>query len=127
MLWCYLTPVFGAVAADQYIGRLKTVIASSAIYSCGLVSLCLSSVLLAYNVGFSRVALMSALVFLGVGTGGIKANVSALVAEQYIGPEESTQVFASGEEVVVDKALTIQRFVTKSRFFKLHANTYIAS
>lgn len=70
---------------------------------------------------------MSALVFLGVGTGGIRANVSALVAEQYTGPEESTRVLASGEEVVVDKSLTIQRFVTKSRFFKLNANTYIAS
>jgi POT family proton-dependent oligopeptide transporter len=65
--------------------------------------------LLAY-VDLSWAALVLALFSLGIGTGAIKANVSAFVTEQYTGPEETTRVLASGEEVIVDKALTIQRF-----------------
>lgn len=111
MLWCFLAPALGAVIADQYIGRVKTIIFSSAIYSCGLVSLCLSSISLGYSITLSRLTLFWALIMIGLGTGGIKTNVSSLIAEQYTGPNEAIRVTRSGEKVIVDRDLTIQRFV----------------
>ncbi|KAH8696354.1 oligopeptide transporter [Talaromyces proteolyticus] len=108
LLWCFLTPSISAVVADQYIGRLKTIMYSSAIYSCGLVVLCLSSISLAYDIILSRLALLLALVLIGIGTGGIKTNVSSLIAEQITGPSETIRVTKYGEKVVVDRDLTIQ-------------------
>ncbi len=62
----------------------------------------------------SRLALFSALLLIGIGTGGIKTNVSSLIAEQYTGPSEAIRVTSSGEKVIVDRGLTIQRFVPRS-------------
>jgi POT family proton-dependent oligopeptide transporter len=110
MLWCFITPIMGAIVAEQYIGRVKTIIYSSFIYSCGLVTLFISSLPFAQDRGFSLLALLSSLFMIGIGTGGIKANVSSLIAEQYNGPNGVIRVLKNGEKVVIDKDLTIQRF-----------------
>jgi POT family proton-dependent oligopeptide transporter len=47
---------------------------------------------------------------IGIGIGGIKENVSSLIAEQYAGPNEAIRVLQHWEKFVVDKDLTIQRF-----------------
>ncbi|KAB8203989.1 POT family-domain-containing protein [Aspergillus parasiticus] len=112
MLWCYITPVLGAVVAEQYIGRVKTIIYSSSVYLCGLVTLFLSSLPSAYAMGISLPGLLVSLFLIGIGTGGIKTNVSSLIAEQYTGPKESRRILKSGEEVIVDRDLTIQRIFT---------------
>src|ERR1700760_754047 len=44
-----------------------------------------------------------------LGTGGIKSNVSPLIAEQYQETKQRVKVLPSGERVIVDPALTIQR------------------
>ncbi|KAE8372853.1 POT family-domain-containing protein [Aspergillus bertholletiae] len=115
LLWCYITPIVGAVVAEQYLGRLKTIIHSSKIYICGLMILFLSSLPMAQHLGASFSGLLLALFLIGIGTGGIKANVSSLIAEQYTGPREAKRVLESGEEVIVDRALTIERIF--STFF----------
>ncbi|KAL4770168.1 hypothetical protein BDW60DRAFT_209353 [Aspergillus nidulans var. acristatus] len=43
MVWCSIAPTIGVVAAEQYFGRLRTIIYSSTIYICGLANLFLSS------------------------------------------------------------------------------------
>lgn len=111
LLWCYITPVVGAVVAEQYIGRVKTIIYASSVYLCGLVTLFLSSLPIAQDMGLSLSGLLVSLFLIGIGTGGIKTNVSSLIAEQYTGPKESRRVLNSGEEVVVDRDLTVQRHV----------------
>ncbi|OKL60563.1 hypothetical protein UA08_03946 [Talaromyces atroroseus] len=45
---------------------------------------------------------------LGIGTGGIKTNVSSLIAEQYTGPRETIRITKFGEKVVVDRDHTIK-------------------
>ena len=112
LLWCYITPVMGAIVAEQYLGRVKTIIHSSTLYICGLMMLFLSSLSIAHDLGVSLAGLLVALFFIGLGGGGIKANVSSLIAEQYTGPKEAKRVLDSGEEVIVDRALTIERYVT---------------
>lgn len=49
------------------------------------------------------------MIIIGLGTGGIKSNVSPLIAEQYRGTKQTIRVLKSGERVIVDPAATIQR------------------
>lgn len=49
------------------------------------------------------------MIIIGLGTGGIKSNVSPLVAEQYRQTKMTIRVLKTGEKVIVDPALTIQR------------------
>lgn len=49
------------------------------------------------------------MIIIGLGTGGIKANVSPLIAEQYTNTKQRIKVLRSGERVIVDPAVTIQR------------------
>lgn len=106
----------GAVVAEQYVGRVKTVIYSSGVYSCGLVTLFLTSLRFSQDAGISLPGLILALFFIGIGTGGIKANMSSLIAEQYTGPEAVIRVLKSGEKVVVDGELTLQRYAHSKRW-----------
>jgi len=55
------------------------------------------------------VGLIVAMFMIGIGTGGIRPNVNSLVAEQYTGTEDYTRRLNSGELVIVDPKLTIQR------------------
>ena len=53
--------------------------------------------------------LIAAMVTIGLGTGGIKANVTPLCAEQYRNSQPILKTLKSGEQVIVDPELTIQR------------------
>ena len=52
-----------------------------------------------------------ALIIMGVGTGGFKANISPLVAEQYKVEHLRVKELPSGERVVVDPAQTNARML----------------
>lgn len=53
--------------------------------------------------------LIAAMIIIGLGTGGIKSNVSPLIAEQYRGTKMKIRFEKSGERVIVDPAITVQR------------------
>lgn len=99
------------MVAEQYIGRVKTIIYFSSVYLCGLVILFLSSLSIAQDMEVSLPGLFVSLFLIGLGTGGIKTNVSSLIAEQYTAPNESRRVLKSGEKVIVDRDQTIQRYL----------------
>ncbi|KAG2234333.1 hypothetical protein INT48_000783 [Thamnidium elegans] len=81
--WCYVTPIIGAVVADQYWGKYKTILIFACIYFVGLIVLTLTSIPSAIASGATFPGFIVAIIIIGLGTGGIKANVSPLVAEQY--------------------------------------------
>lgn len=62
---------------------------------------------LANDAGFG--GLIAAMVIIGLGTGGIKANVTPMCAEQYQNAQPKLKILKSGERVVLDPELTIQR------------------
>lgn len=126
MVWCFITPTMGAVAAEQYFGRLGTIIYSSTVYICGLATLFLSSLPIAQDQGVSLSGLFLSLFLIGIGTGGIKANVSALIAEQYTGPDGTIRVLKSGEIVAIDRDLTLQRIFT-TFFVFINMGSFAAS
>ncbi|PYH40240.1 H+/oligopeptide symporter [Aspergillus saccharolyticus JOP 1030-1] len=128
MIWCFLTPVVGAVVAEQYLGRVKTILYSAAIYSGGLAILVLSSLPAVQETVISLPGLLLSLFLIGVGTGGIKANVSPLLAEQYTSPGQVIRLLKSGETVIIDRDLTVQRmFATYFLFINAGCLAALAS
>lgn len=107
--WCYGTPILGAIVSDQYLGKYKTILYSAFIYVIGVFILFCTSLPSAIEHGAALGGLIAAMAFIGLGTGGIKSNVSPLVAEQYRQTKMTIRILKSGERVIVDPAITIQR------------------
>ncbi|KAJ2987663.1 hypothetical protein NUW54_g9362 [Trametes sanguinea] len=108
--WVYVIPLFGAYIADTRWGRFKTVCVAVGIALLGHVLLVISAVPGVINhPNGSLACFIIAIIIMGVGTGGFKANVSPLVAEQY----KRTKLFIGytkkGERVIVDPMLTTSR------------------
>lgn len=106
--WCYLTPVIGAVIADQYLGKYWTIVYFAAIYAAGILVLFATSLPVAIEHGAALLGLVAAMIVIGLGTGGIKSNVSPLIAEQYTGTRAFVRTLVGGERVIVDPGITIQ-------------------
>ncbi|KAK9379358.1 POT family-domain-containing protein [Kockiozyma suomiensis] len=106
--WCYVTPILGAIIADQYLGKYKTICIFSGIYAVGLLIIFTTSLPVAIDAGASLGGLITAMIVIGLGTGGIKSNVSPLIAEQYTNTKKFVKELKSGERVIVDPAVTIQ-------------------
>jgi len=108
-LWCYVTPVAGAIVADQYLGKYWTIYYSALVYIVGILILFLTSLPWAIEHGFAFIGLVAAMFVIGIGTGGIKSNVSPLIAEQYKNIRPFVRCLPSGEKVIVDPDVTVQR------------------
>ncbi|WEW57882.1 peptide transporter ptr2 [Emydomyces testavorans] len=107
--WCYVTPTLGGIVADQYLGKYNTIILSAVIYFFGLVILVCTSLPVAIKHNAALGGLVAAMIVIGLGTGGIKANISPLIAEQIEIKKLSVKTLKSGERVIEDPARTIER------------------
>lgn len=75
----------------------------------GLLILTLTSLPVSLEHGVGLGGFIAAILVIGLGTGGIKANVSPLIADQYTRRKMVVQTLELGERVIVDPAITIQR------------------
>ncbi|KAI9722822.1 MAG: peptide transporter ptr2 [Chrysothrix sp. TS-e1954] len=107
--WCYVTPILGAVVSDQYLGKYKTIVVFAFIYVVGLIILFVTSLPTAIEHGAALGGMITSMIVIGLGTGGIKANVCPLIAEQYRETKAKIMTLPSGERVLVDPTVTIQR------------------
>jgi POT family proton-dependent oligopeptide transporter len=108
--WCYVTPILGAIIADQYLGRYKTIMIFCFVYMAGLVVLTVTSLPSLVGHGSTGIAgYAAAIIIIGIGTGGIKSNVAPLIADQYTRQKMSVSTTKTGERVIIDPAITIQR------------------
>ncbi|PLN74898.1 PTR2-domain-containing protein [Aspergillus taichungensis] len=107
--WCYVTPIVGAVIADQYLGKYKTIVLFCFVYMIGLLVLVCTSIPTSLEHGAGLGGFIVAILIIGLGTGGIKSNVAPLIAEQYKRKKMAVTTTKKGERVVIDPALTIQR------------------
>jgi dipeptide/tripeptide permease len=107
--WCYITPVFGAFVSDQYLGKYVTIKWFSMIYMAGIGILFVTSLPWSIERGAAFPGLILAMVVIGFGTGGIKSNVSPLIAEQVRCTEPFVCTLRDGKKVVVDPDITVQR------------------
>lgn len=92
---CYFSPIFGAIIADSFWGKYKTILYISLIYALGNVVVSFTAV----PSVLSSVQLYGpaiGLVLIAIGTGGIKPCVSAFGGDQFeSGQEEKLQSFFS--------------------------------
>ncbi|KNG45630.1 peptide transporter ptr2-a [Stemphylium lycopersici] len=107
--WCYLTPLLGAIVADQYLGKYATIKWFSLVYMVGIAILFITSLPWAVSSGAAFPGLVVAMVVIGLGTGGIKSNVSPLIAEQVRSNKPFVKTLPSGKQVIVDPEITVQR------------------
>ncbi|XP_030766233.1 solute carrier family 15 member 2-like isoform X2 [Sitophilus oryzae] len=83
---CYVLPVVGAICADSYSGRYRTIRNFSLIYLAGNTLMCIAAVpVLDHN---PILLSFLALFLIAVGTGGLKPCVAAFGAEQFQLPEQ---------------------------------------
>jgi POT family proton-dependent oligopeptide transporter len=76
----------------------------------GLLILLLTSLPVSLEHGAGLGGFIAAILVIGVGTGGIKSNVSPLIADQYQRKKMAIKTIAkTGERVIIDPAVTIQR------------------
>jgi len=89
-MFCYFTPIFGAMLADMFLGKFKTIVYISLIYVLGHLLKTLAAVptLGVPPVEFSLIGLA----LIAVGTGGIKPCVSAFGGDQFKLPEQARQL-----------------------------------
>lgn len=105
-----MTPILGAIIADQYLGKYNTILIFCMVYIVGLLVLTLTSLPVALDHGAGLGGFIVSIIVIGLGTGGIKSNVAPLIADQYkrrqmvVGKDDKT-----GEKVIIDPAITIQR------------------
>lgn len=79
----------GAVISDQYLGKYNTIVYFSFIYLFGVFILFITSLPVSIEHGAALPGLIVAMIIIGLGTGGIKSNVSPLIAEQQVNPLSS--------------------------------------
>jgi len=99
----------GAIVSDQYLGKYNTIFYFALVYLTGVLILFFTSLPTAIEHGAALGGLIVAMIVIGLGTGGIKSNVSPLIAEQYRNTKQKVRVEKNGERVIVDPGATIQR------------------
>ncbi|KAJ4303591.1 ATP-dependent DNA helicase chl1 [Kalmusia sp. IMI 367209] len=107
--WCYITPTVGAIVADQYLGKYLTIKYFSILYMVGIVVLFVTSLPYSIEHGGAFPGLIAAMIIIGLGTGGIKSNVSPLIAEQVQSTKPFIKRLRNGKRVIVDPEVTVQR------------------
>ncbi|NXB77949.1 S15A1 protein, partial [Donacobius atricapilla] len=94
---CYLTPILGAIIADSWLGKFKTILCLSIVYAIGQAVLSVGSIndltdhnrdgspdTVAVNIALSMIGL----ILIALGTGGIKPCVSAFGGDQFEDDQE---------------------------------------
>ena len=76
---CAVTPIVGAIVADQYLGKYKTIVLFCGVYMAGLLILVCTSIPTALHNGAGLGGFIVSILIIGLGTGGIKSNVAPLV------------------------------------------------
>lgn len=107
--WCYCTPLLGAIIADQYLGKYATIKWFSLVYMVGIAILFATSLPWSIRSGAAFPGLVVAMAVIGLGTGGIKSNVSPLIADQVRTSKPFVKTLMNGRQVIVDPEITVQR------------------
>ncbi|CAF0874988.1 unnamed protein product [Didymodactylos carnosus] len=105
--FCYITPIMAAIIADQFWGKYKTIVVFCFVYMFGLLVLVLSAIPPSIARGIALPGLIIAMIIIGLGTGGIKSNVSPLTAEQYTRTKPIIKEI-KGKMKIIDPDITIQ-------------------
>ncbi|XP_043289096.1 peptide transporter family 2-like [Venturia canescens] len=92
IMMCYFVPVAGAILADSYLGRFRTILYFSIIYAIGNVLMCFAATppIALWPVAMTYVGLT----LIAWGTGGIKPCVAAFGGDQFHLPQQQKRLQA---------------------------------
>ncbi|XP_072242925.1 solute carrier family 15 member 1b [Leuresthes tenuis] len=94
---CYLTPILGAIIADSWLGKFKTIVYLSIVYTLGQVIMAISAIHditdankdgIPDNITLHVTLSMVGLLLIALGTGGIKPCVAAFGGDQFDDDQE---------------------------------------
>ncbi|XP_061579061.1 solute carrier family 15 member 2 [Cololabis saira] len=80
---CYFTPILGAIIADSWLGKFKTIIYLSIVYVIGHVVKSVGAIPTVGNKDMHIALSMIGLILIALGTGGIKPCVAAFGGDQF--------------------------------------------
>ncbi|MCH0629058.1 hypothetical protein JNB11_03675 [Kocuria palustris] len=106
--WCYVTPILGGYLSDTFFGKYWTIMGSAIVYIIGILILFVTSIpsITSRNTALGGYA--AALVIIGLGTGGVKSNVSPLIADQIPRTKARIHTTKKGERIIIDPNITMQ-------------------
>lgn len=108
----YFLCTFGAILSDVWLGKFKTILILSVVYAIGSVIVTLGAI---PTIAFpADVSLYIGLLFIALGSGGIKPCVSAFGGDQFKMPEQTAQMatFFSLFYFSINSGSLISMFVT---------------
>ncbi|KAJ6617094.1 oligopeptide transporter [Mycena sp. CBHHK59/15] len=109
----YITSFGGAVVADGWLGRYRTLTLFAGIYVLGVLILFTTSLPSSLDHGAGLGGLVAALLVIGTGAGGIKSNLAPFMADQCVAAAPlRIHTTPKGERVIVDQDITIQNVYT---------------
>ncbi|XP_060839690.1 peptide transporter family 1-like isoform X2 [Rhopalosiphum padi] len=88
----YFMPLPGAILADSYWGKFKTIICLSAVYALGNIVLTGASMADMFSLDIQKIFALLGLFFISMGTGGIKPCVFAFGGDQFRLPQQEKQL-----------------------------------
>ncbi|XP_034242567.1 peptide transporter family 1-like isoform X2 [Thrips palmi] len=89
---CYFFPVIGAIIADSWLGKYKTIAYLSVVYAIGNIVVSVASAT-SLNIPSKELTYLG-LLLIAIGTGGIKPCVSSFGGEQFALPQQARQLAA---------------------------------
>ncbi|KAF2454122.1 oligopeptide transporter, partial [Lineolata rhizophorae] len=107
----YTTPIFGAWLADARLGRMPSIFIGICIGAVGHLVQTVSALPPVLGSGWGLSVFLSSLVLIAVGDGMFKPCIIPTLIDQYPRQRAYVEVLASGERVIVDPEMTIQRIV----------------
>ncbi|KAI0417869.1 POT family-domain-containing protein [Xylaria grammica] len=127
----FLSPVPFAILADVWLGRFKTLCISFSLGSIGCLVIFVTSFPFVMKESVKIFGLALGMIFLGLGTGGVKATVSPFIGDQYIDTPPQLVIRRNGERVIADRNMTLQYIYNVLYWFtniaslSLIASTYL--
>ncbi|EDO33075.1 predicted protein, partial [Nematostella vectensis] len=85
---CYFSPLLGAILADSWLGKYRTILYVSMIYAFGNIVVAITSIP-AILAKVKLTGVMIGLLLIAIGTGGIKPCVSAFGGDQFSAAQEN--------------------------------------
>ncbi|CAH1716129.1 peptide transporter family 1-like [Aphis gossypii] len=110
----YFMPLPGAILADSYWGKFKTITCLSAVYALGNIVLTGSSMADMFSIDIQRIFALLGLFFISTGTGGIKPCVFTFGGDQFRLPQQEKQLlhYATKFTIAINVGALMSTFLT---------------
>ncbi|KAL0280096.1 UNVERIFIED_CONTAM: hypothetical protein PYX00_001486 [Menopon gallinae] len=89
IMFCYFFPILGAILADSWLGKFRTIFYLSIVYAIGNIVVSVAAI---PDILPAREFTILGLILIALGTGGIKPCVSAFGGDQFVLPQQEDQL-----------------------------------